>query len=112
VAASLQAYGGAIAEVPDDATAFSHRDAAFEYVAAARWTDPAEDADRMAQARTSAARLAPFASGAYVNALTDEGAAGVTRAYPPAKLARLTALKDAWDPGNVFHLNHNIPPTT
>jgi FAD/FMN-containing dehydrogenase len=112
VAASLQAYGGAIAEVPDDATAFSHRDAAFEYVAAARWTDPAEDADRMAQARRSAARLGPFASGAYVNALTDEGAAGVTRAYPPAKLARLTALKDAWDPGNVFHLNHNIPPTT
>ena len=98
VAASLQAYGGAIAEVPDDATAFSQRDAAFEYVAAARWTDPAEDADRMAQARRSAARLAPFASGAYVNALTDEGAAGVTRAYPPAKLARLTALKDAWDP--------------
>jgi hypothetical protein len=73
---------------------------------------PVEDADRMAQARRSADRLAPFASGAYVNALADEGAAGVTRAYPPAKLARLTALKDAWDPGNVFHLNHDIPPTT
>ena len=43
VAASLQAYGGAIAEVPDDATAFSQRQAAFEYVGAARWTDPAED---------------------------------------------------------------------
>jgi FAD/FMN-containing dehydrogenase len=110
VAASLQAYGGAIAEVPDDATAFSQRDAAFEYVAAARWTDPAEDADRMAEARTSAARLAPFASGAYVNALTDEGAAGVSRAYVPAKLDRLAALKKVWDPGNVFHLNHNIPP--
>ena len=112
VAASLQAYGGAIAEVPDEATAFSQRDAAFEYVAAARWTDPAEDADRIAQARQSAARLAPFASGAYVNVLTDEGAAGVSRAYSPAKLARLTALKNSWDPSNVFHLNHNIPPST
>jgi hypothetical protein len=111
-AASLQAYGGAIAEVPDDATAFSQRDAAFEYVAAARWTDPAEDADRIAQARTSAARLAPFASGTYVNSLTDEGAAGVSRAYSPAKLTRLTALKNTWDPGNVFHLNQNIPPST
>ena len=110
VAASLQAYGGAIAEVPDDATAFSQRDAAFEYVAAARWTDPAEDAGRMTQARESASRLAPFASGAYVNVLTDEGAAGVSRAYPPAKLARLTALKNTWDPGNIFHLNQNIPP--
>ncbi len=33
---SLQAYGGAIADVPDDATAFSHRDTAFEYVAATK----------------------------------------------------------------------------
>ncbi len=111
VAASLQAYGGAIAEVADEATAFSQRDAAFEYVAAARWTDPDEDVDRMLQARESAARLAPFASGAYVNVLTDEGAAGVSRAYSPAKLARLTALKNTWDPDNVFHLNQNIPPT-
>jgi FAD/FMN-containing dehydrogenase len=110
VAASFQAYGGAIAEVPDEATAFSQRDTAFEYVAAARWTDPAEDAERMVQARQSAARLAPFASGAYVNTLTDEGAAGVTRAYSPAKLARLTALKDTWDRANVFHLNQNIRP--
>ena len=111
VAASLQAYGGAIADVAGEATAFSQRDAAFEYVAAARWTDPDEDVDRMLQARESAARLAPFASGAYVNVLTDEGAAGVSRAYSPAKLTRLTALKNTWDPDNVFHLNQNIPPT-
>lgn len=111
VAASLQAYGGAIADLPSDATAFSHRGTAFEYVGAARWTDPAEDGDRMAMARASAARLEPFASGAYVNVLADDGAAGVRRAYPPATLARLTALKDALDPDNVFHLNQNIPPS-
>jgi FAD/FMN-containing dehydrogenase len=108
---SLQGYGGAIAEVPDDATAFSHRDTAFEYVTAARWTDPAEDEDRIAQARRCAAPLTPFASGVYVNALSDEGEAGVRRAYPTAKLARLTALKDAYDPDNVFHLNQNIRPS-
>jgi FAD/FMN-containing dehydrogenase len=108
---SLQGYGGAIAEVPDDATAFSHRDTAFEYVTAARWTDPAEDEDRIALARRCAAPLTPFASGVYVNALSDEGEAGVRRAYPTAKLARLTALKDAYDPDNVFHLNQNIRPS-
>jgi FAD/FMN-containing dehydrogenase len=110
VAASLQAYGGAIADVPDDACAFGHRRTALEYVGAARWTDPAEDDERMAAARTSAARLEPFARGAYVNVLGDDGAGGVRRAYPPATLARLSALKGAVDPGNVFHLNQNIPP--
>ncbi len=107
---SLQAYGGAIADVPDDDSAFSQRDAAFEYVAASRWDDPAEDAERMAVARLTAAAIEPFSSGAYVNALSDEGAAGVRRAYRPAKLERLTAVKTAYDPENVFHLNHNIAP--
>ena len=111
VGGSLQAYGGAIAEVPDDATAFSHRGTAFEYVCAARWTDPAEDEARMAAARDCARRLEPFSSGVYVNVLGDEGPEGVRRAYPAAKLARLTALKDAVDPANVFHLNQNIRPS-
>jgi FAD/FMN-containing dehydrogenase len=111
VAASLQAYGGAIADVPDDATAFSHRGTAFEYVGAARWTDPAEDELRMATARKSAVALGPYASGAYVNTLSDDGRAGLRRVYPPAKLARLTALKDAVDPDNVFRHNHNIAPS-
>ncbi|PWN01229.1 FAD-binding oxidoreductase [Nocardioides silvaticus] len=111
VAASVQTYGGAIADVPDDATAFSQRRTAFEYVGSARWVDPSEDADRIAAARVSAAALAPYSSGVYVNALGDEGPAGVRRAYPEAKLARLTALKDAVDPANVFHLNQNIAPS-
>ena len=107
----LQAYGGAIAEVPDQDTAFTFRNTAFEYVAASRWTDPAEDDQQMALARRTAAALDPFARGQYVNTLSDEGAEGVRRVYPPDKLARLTALKDKYDPGNVFHLNHNIRPS-
>ena len=109
--ASLQTHGGAIAEVPEDATAFVHRGTAFEYMGAAGWTDPAEDAGRMSTVRACAGRMEPFARGAYVNALSDDGASGVSRAYPPAVLARLTALKDAVDPDNVFHLNHNIRPS-
>ena len=107
----LQSYGGAIAEVDDDATAFSQRRTRFEYVAATRWLDPDEDGARMGAARTAAAKLDPFAAGAYVNALSDEGAEGVRRAYSDAKRARLTAVKDAWDPGNVFHRNHTIAPS-
>lgn len=111
-AASLQAYGGAIADVPDADTAFSHRDTLFEFVAAARWSEPEQDEVRISAARRYATSLDPFARGAYVNVLTDEGQAGVQRAYPPEKLARLTALKDTWDPDNALHLNHNIQPST
>jgi hypothetical protein len=107
----LQAYGGAIRDVPADETAFSHRQTAFELGASTGWTDPAEDDVRIETARSYAATLEPFASGVYVNVLGTEGAAGVRRAYSAGKLARLTAVKDTYDPLNVFHLNQNIPPS-
>ena len=109
-ASGLQAYGGAIADVADEDSAFGHRDTLFEYVASAGWSDPDEDQARIEVARRCAASVEPYASGMYVNALSDEGAAGVRRAYPPDKLRRLSALKAAYDPDNVFHLNANIPP--
>jgi FAD/FMN-containing dehydrogenase len=109
---SLQGYGGAIAAVDDDATAFSHRDALVEFVGVASWTDPAEDEARITAARRYGAAVEPFASGVYVNDLTDEGEAGVRRAYGAEKLARLTTMKDRYDPANVFHLNHNIRPSS
>ena len=108
---SLQAHGGAIADVAEDDTAFSHRRTRFEYTASARWARPEEDGARMCAARTAAALLDPYAAGAYVNALSDEGTAGVRRAYSDRQRARLTAVKDAYDPSNVFHLNHNIAPS-
>ena len=84
---SLQAYGGANADVDEDATAFSPRRTRFEYVAAVKWSDPGQDSLRMGAARREAAKLDPFAVGAYVNALSDEGASGVRRAYSDAKRA-------------------------
>jgi FAD/FMN-containing dehydrogenase len=109
---SLQPYGGAIADVADDETAFSHRDALAECVISARWTDPAEDTKHIEIARRYAKSLEPFASGGYVHAVADEGQAGTLRAYTREKLARLTALKDRYDPENVFHLNQNIQPSS
>ena len=107
----LQAYGGAIRDMPEGDTAFSHRETAFELGASTGWTDPAEDSSRIGAARSYAATLEPFASGVYVNVLGDEGTAGVHRAYSEEKLARLTAVKDSYDPHNVFHLNQNIRPS-
>ena len=107
VGASLQAYGGAISDVPDEAAAFSQRDTVFEFVTATRWENPADDEERIATIRAYAATLDQYAGGAYLNTLNGES---VRRAFPPAKLARLTALKTTWDPDNTFHLNQNIKP--
>ncbi len=107
VSASLQAYGGAIADTPDDAAAFSHRDTQFEFVTSTRWEDAAEDEARISQVREYAAALTPYAEGAYVNTLNGEA---IHRAFPPAKLARLAELKAKYDPENLFHLNQNIAP--
>jgi hypothetical protein len=81
----------------------------FEFVTATRWEDPADDAERIATIRGYAATLEPYAGGAYLNTLNGET---VQRAFPPAKLARLIALKTVWDPTNLFHLNQNIKPAS
>lgn len=106
----LQAYGGAIADIDDDESAFSHRQTLVEFGGGTNWLDPAEDGERMGAARAYAAVVEPYASGVYVNVIADEGRSGVGRAYPAKKMARLSELKRKYDPDNVFHLNHNIRP--
>jgi len=106
---SLLACGGAIGQVGVGDTAFSHRGAAFEFLTMASWENPAEDEMRMSACRRFAAAMEPFSIGSYVNTLSDDP--GISRAYIPSTLERLTALKDRYDPDNVFHFNHNIPPS-
>jgi FAD/FMN-containing dehydrogenase len=47
---------------------------------------------------------------AYVNFLGDEGEIRVRDAYPAATWERLRAIKQRYDPTNLFRLNQNIPP--
>jgi FAD/FMN-containing dehydrogenase len=106
----FQAYGGAIGDVANEDSAFSHRDTLVEFFGGHTWIDPAEDPERMESARRFGRAIEPFASGVYVNALAGDDQAGVRRAYGDEKLRRLAALKARWDPDNVFHLNQNILP--
>jgi FAD/FMN-containing dehydrogenase len=109
--------GGAFGRVPEDATAFTNRGAAFWLNLYALWQDTAADDPNRAWARDSwAAMQTHAAEGMYVNFLgADGGSASDIReaaraAYGDRKLERLTALKERYDPENVFRLNHNIPP--
>jgi FAD/FMN-containing dehydrogenase len=106
---SLWAHGGAVGRVPDDAMAYTGRNAAFNVSAETWWTDPADDDARIAWARAAHASLRPFMStGVYVNEVMD-GSSGA-QIYGQAKYERLVALKRKYDPNNVFHLNQNIRP--
>lgn len=108
----LEQLGGAVARVAADATAFPHRDAAFNLAMIARWTEPSERDRHVQWTRALHEAVRPFArDSAYVNYLgVGEGAERVRAAYGEAHWARLVALKREWDPANVFHYNQNVPP--
>jgi len=46
-----------------------------------------------------------------VNFLSDEGEARARDAYTLDVWQRLVAVKNQWDPDNLFHMNQNIKPT-
>ncbi len=108
---SMTAFGGAIARVPDDAMAFTGRDVRFDVSADTEWTDPALDTTHRDWVQRAMAIVEPDAvTGRYVNEIAEEGPEVSRTIYGDAKFQRLRTLKRAWDPDNVFHLNHNIAP--
>ena len=106
--------GGAISRVGDSDTALGRREVPWCYHALALWMEPeAEAADaQMAWARGLAEDLKPHVtSGVYLNYTSDEGEDRVRSSYGEEKYGRLVALKDRYDPTNLFHLNQNIKPS-
>ena len=105
--------GGCFAEVADDATAFGGRRSTryVVNVAAIAQTREELDADRQ-WARDYWSALVPHASGVggYVNFMSEYEEDRVRAAYGAGKYDRMAKIKSEYDPGNVFHLNANIPP--
>jgi FAD/FMN-containing dehydrogenase len=103
--------GGAASRVAPDATAVGPRQAGFELRMIANWRPGDPDADRhRGWVRQGWEQLGPHSSGQYATFLSDEGPAGIRTAYGD-RLGRLIALKNKYDPSNVFRLNPNIPPS-
>jgi FAD/FMN-containing dehydrogenase len=107
----FQHLGGAIERGDESTAAFGHRDGSFDFTILSVWRDPAESDAHVAWTRSFFTAMQPYGRGVYVNNLGSEGADRVRDAYKPETYARLVALKDAFDPENVFHLNQNIKPS-
>ncbi|MFF3893758.1 FAD-binding oxidoreductase [Streptomyces sp. NPDC001812] len=115
VGLELRQLGGALARPPKVPNAVAHVDAPFQVYAAGVLGVGEDDAVLADQDRVgelferwdSGTRMLNFMAGV---AHTD--AAYVSQAYTPEAYARLRALKTTWDPGNMFRVNHNIPPVS
>ena len=104
--------GGAIARVDEEATAFGQRTAPWNLHLLSMWPDPADTEQNIAYTRGFANAIKPWTTGrAYLNFIGDEGVGRVEAAFGTEKYKRLQALKDEWDPENLFRHNQNIPPT-
>ncbi len=106
--------GGALARMPADSTSFSQRNAPYIMQTLDVLTTPqaAERAKRHTQAIFEA--MQPHSTGGVLPSWLGDGDYGVERmraGFAPEHYQRLVALKDRYDPTNMFRMNHNIPPS-
>ncbi len=104
----IRVLGGAMSDVPADASAFAHRGRNVMVGIHAMYQG--DGAAATVWADTFYAALAPKARGVYSNFLGDEGDGRVREAYPAATWERLVDVKRRFDPTNLFRRNQNISP--
>ena len=102
---------GAATRVAADETAFGLREDQWDYDIISQWTDPSETDKQIQWTRDFFNRVEPFTTGGvYVNHLDAEESDRIQGAYGN-NYQRLLALKNKYDPTNLFRLNQNIKPT-
>ena len=106
----FERMGGAVGRVAADATAFPHRDAPYNFGITAGWTEPGDDEANMAWARQLYGTLSRYGEGVYVNYADEDESERAGAAYGQ-NYERLVAVKNAWDPQNLFRMNMNVVPT-
>jgi FAD/FMN-containing dehydrogenase len=105
-------FGGAVARVPAGSTAFTDRGSPLLLNCAARTPDLTDLPSHVDWARSARNAVANYGKGGtYVN-FTGEGGSDNLRAnYPSHIYGKLQAVKDQYDPFNLFRFNINIRPT-
>ncbi|MET9022340.1 FAD-binding oxidoreductase [Actinopolymorpha sp. NPDC004070] len=101
---------GAAQRVDAGATAFANRDMTFATVVAGIWPDPGDNEANIGWVRDYYHAVAPYsADTGYVNFMSEDDQPKTPTNYGE-NYDRLVAVKQAYDPGNLFHLNQNIVP--
>jgi len=104
-------HAGAVSRVGENDTAASNRAAPYMAHPIACWQDPSETEYEMEWVERFTAACAPAATGGlYLNFEPGTGEAEVRAGFGDEKFRRLAALKQEWDPENIFSGNHNIAP--
>ncbi len=107
----IEHLDGAVSRVREDETAFNHRDAKYSFLILSMWSYPDESERHISWTDEFWEAMQLFSSGGvYVNYLGEEGEERVRAAYGP-NYDRLVALKNKYDPANLFRHNQNIKPT-
>ena len=106
---AVRSVGGAVSRIPDDATAYAHRQAELMFVTTIAGPEPVVEAARPALDALWD-RLAPHVTGAYANFLASATEEDVAAIYPAQTYQRLAVVKRQYDPGNLFARNHNVRP--
>jgi hypothetical protein len=104
--------GGAFARADKASAPFGYRDAKWNYHVLGQWEDPADDERCIGWARDFDASMAEFAeAGVYVNFAAEPSESAVQAGFGAESYARMVAVKDKYDPDNVFRSNTNIAPS-
>ena len=107
----LQQMHGAASRVDPAATASPHRDEHYDLLILSQWANPADSEENVRWTRELFEAMQPFVGKVvYVNNLGEEEGDRVKEAYGE-HYERLVALKDRYDPTNLFRLNQNVKPT-
>jgi FAD/FMN-containing dehydrogenase len=102
---------GALNERADDDGAVGNRDARYMTAFAGQWPSEAPDDEHVAWVREAWKNIRPFSAGGnYLNFQTADEDEERVRATYGANIDRLVAIKERFDPENVFRSNRNIRP--
>lgn len=104
---------GAVHDVPSDATAWTTRNARWSMVIAGIAEDPSRAQEITNWAKNYWQAVHPYnRDGGYINFIGTDEPEGRLKATYGENYERLVQVKTKYDPNNVFHINHNIKPSS